>query len=265
MNKKSSLIDLSTASLSRPNSSINIFKNRPYSSKPIYKLTKKKNLRPYSNKPSIKNIPRPLSSINNQNNNISNTNSNYHNKSLSISNNLTNIFSNINNNNNNIYKNYKTKNKFLKSNNNINNSNISSNLFSVIETNTLNFRNILPKSNYNDKVFNKYWESNYKDKKVIPNLKRNSSAIYQNKNPVDRILNGERKLYKFPMIDWSNKTPNSFLTHIGGCEFNLNNNNNNETSNSKNPTRPQSSILMNSQSTTNMNFNKSKMNLKMKK
>ena len=37
--------------------------------------------------------------------------------------------------------------------------------------------------------------------------------------PLDKIMQGERNLYKFPQINWDMKTPNRFLNHVGGINF----------------------------------------------
>ena len=91
----------------------------------------------------------------------------------------------------------------------------------------MDFRTIRQASSYQDKVFNKYWESTQTEPKSIIPFINNSNFnkdFYTNKNyntPLERILKGDRNLYKFPQIDWSNKTPNTFLTNVGGINFNL--------------------------------------------
>ena len=95
----------------------------------------------------------------------------------------------------------------------------------------MDFRTIRPASHYQDKCFNKYWESNsVPSTSIIPKIlaspKTPDNPLANHNlinNPVflDNILGGNRLLYKYPQIDWSNKKPASFLTHVGGSEFNL--------------------------------------------
>ena len=87
----------------------------------------------------------------------------------------------------------------------------------------MDFRTIRPTSHYHDKCFNKYWESTFTEPKcIIPKINNNSSSVQiDNALLVDKITNGNRLLYKYPHINWSNKTPASFLTHVGGGEFNI--------------------------------------------
>jgi hypothetical protein len=104
--------------------------------------------------------------------------------------------------------------------------------------NTMNFRRTRPKSRYQDKIFNRYWESNATEPKTIfdKNKKKiNKLNIETEKDtkeieklpkslnteitPLDKIMQGDRKLYKFPHINWENKNPNRFLNHVGGINF----------------------------------------------
>ena len=119
--------------------------------------------------------------------------------------------------------------------------------------NNMKFRQTRPKSRYNDKIFNRYWESiitepktvfdkNSKKKlnqlnieiekdfeelkfqnRALSKTKQNQSQIPggQRKNitPLERVMKGERNLYKFPQINWNIKTPNNFLNHVGGINF----------------------------------------------
>ena len=121
-------------------------------------------------------------------------------------------------------------------------NNITSNEFHS----NMEFRPIRPKSKYNDKIFNRYWElintepktvfdKNNKKKlnieiaKDFNNIKKaqKKGQNTQKKNlktdntinPVDKIMQGDRKLYKFTQINWDIKTPNRFLNHVGGINF----------------------------------------------
>ena len=101
--------------------------------------------------------------------------------------------------------------------------------------NNMNFRNTRPKSRYQDKIFNRYWESNATESKTIfKNQKTKLNIItgeeeminiQENKNKesivTQKIMKGERNLYKFPHINWDNKVPSKFLNHVGGCNFNF--------------------------------------------
>ena len=85
----------------------------------------------------------------------------------------------------------------------------------------MDFRTIRPTSHYQDKCFNKYWESTATEPKaVIPKISTNMNQGESSK-AIDRIMSGNRLLYKYPQINWTNKTPASFLTHVGGSEFNI--------------------------------------------
>ena len=107
--------------------------------------------------------------------------------------------------------------------------------------NNMNFRRTRPKSRYQDKIFNRYWESNAtepktifsKNKKKINKLnidtEREIKEIKDKKKgkkstnieitPIEKIMQGDRKLYKFPHINWDTKNPNIFLNHVGGINF----------------------------------------------
>ena len=104
--------------------------------------------------------------------------------------------------------------------------------------NNMNFRRTRPKSRYQDKIFNRYWESNSTEPKTIFNknkkkinrlniesekeikdTKKHQKSINTEITAVDKIMQGDRKLYKFPHINWDNKNPNRFLNHVGGINF----------------------------------------------
>ena len=132
----------------------------------------------------------------------------------------------------------------------------------------LDFRSVRPKSRYQDKLFNIYWESNQIQPKTIFHNNKNTinnkiyasrdypdnevDLIIESMSPIDKILSGERKLYKFPQINWSNKIPSNFLTHVGGNEYNIS-----QTTN-KITTRPTSSMGMSNVRNINQNENLSK-------
>ena len=104
--------------------------------------------------------------------------------------------------------------------------------------NNMNFRRTRPKSRYQDKIFNRYWESNSTEPKTIFNknkkkinrlniesekeikdIKKHQKSINTEITAVDKIMQGDRKLYKFPHINWDNKNPSRFLNHVGGINF----------------------------------------------
>ena len=107
--------------------------------------------------------------------------------------------------------------------------------------NNMNFRRTRPKSRYQDKIFNRYWESNatepktifIKNKKKINKLnidtdreipelkeiKKGPNSLNTEITAVDKIMQGDRKLYKFPHINWDTKNPSRFLNHVGGINF----------------------------------------------
>ena len=118
--------------------------------------------------------------------------------------------------------------------------------------NNMKFRETRPKSRYDDKIFNRYWISvitepktvfDKNDKKPLNKLnieiekdfddlkrqtqynkqkqKSNQKALKVNNDitPMDKIMQGDRNLYKFPQINWDLKTPNRFLNHVGGINF----------------------------------------------
>ena len=101
----------------------------------------------------------------------------------------------------------------------------------------LDFRSVGPKSRIQDKVFNSYWEIKLISPKTI--LKKNMyEDTENNKNNVftQKTMQEKMQLYKFPQINWRNKNPNNFLSHIGGNEFNI------SQTMSKNTTRPGSTL-----------------------
>lgn len=106
--------------------------------------------------------------------------------------------------------------------------------------NNMNFRPTRPKSRYQDKIFNRYWESNaiepktifnknkkkinklnieIEDEKEMKGINKPSKLISNEITAIDKIMQGDRKLYKFPHINWNNKAPSSFLNHVGGINF----------------------------------------------
>ena len=112
----------------------------------------------------------------------------------------------------------------------------------------MDFRTIRPSSNYQNSIFNKYWESTAIEPKsaIIPKI-INPPYLQENFSGevtfAERVLNGDRNLYRFPQIDWSHKNPKSFLSHVGGSDFNL------STTDTKFSSRPISSL------TNNKNYN----------
>ena len=88
----------------------------------------------------------------------------------------------------------------------------------------MDFRIIRPNSNYQNSIFNKYQETTAIEPKsvIIPKI-INPPYLQDNYAGevtfAERVLNGNRNLYKFR----TNKNPKSFLTHVGGSDFNLSN------------------------------------------
>ena len=85
----------------------------------------------------------------------------------------------------------------------------------------INFRQIRPSSKYQGKYFNKYWQSTAIQSKIAFRKSFHSNnESNSNISLLDKIISGNRLLYKYPHINWTNKIPSSFLTNIGGNEFN---------------------------------------------
>ena len=114
--------------------------------------------------------------------------------------------------------------------------------------NNMKFRETRPKSRYNDKIFNRYWEMvitepktvfakdskkklnklNIEIEKDFDNLmkqthlqkqKQKQKIINTDITPIEKIMQGDRNLYKFPQINWEIKKPSRFLNHVGGINF----------------------------------------------
>ncbi len=114
--------------------------------------------------------------------------------------------------------------------------------------NNMKFRETRSKSRYNDKIFNRYWESIITEPKTIfdknskkklnklnieiekdfeelahrtqkQKQKQKPARINTEITPIEKIMQGNRNLYKFPQINWDIKTPNRFLNHVGGVNF----------------------------------------------
>ena len=85
---------------------------------------------------------------------------------------------------------------------------------------SLDFRSVRPKSRCQDRIFNPYWELKltspetvFKHKIFLMN--EDEKNIYHEKTMQEKMM-----LYKFPQINWNNKNPSHFLSHVGGNEFN---------------------------------------------
>ena len=109
----------------------------------------------------------------------------------------------------------------------------------------LDFRSVGPKSRIQDKIFNSYWEIKLISPKTIfkKNLYNNDENT-KNHIYIQKTMQEKMQLYKFPQINWRNKNPNDFLSHIGGNEFNM------SQTMSKNTTRPTSTLTALHQQTT---------------
>ena len=103
----------------------------------------------------------------------------------------------------------------------------------------LDFRSVGPKSRISDKIFNSYWELKLISPRTIIKRK-NFDENENNKNDLylQKSMQEKMQLYKYPQINWRNKNPNNFLSHIGGNEFSLSQ----TITMTKNTTRPTSSL-----------------------
>ena len=101
---------------------------------------------------------------------------------------------------------------------------------------SLDFRSVRPKSRCQDRIFNSYWELKQTSPATI--FRNKIFAINENEKNVyvEKTMQEKMQLYKYPQINWGNKNPNNFLSHVGGNEFNI------SQTMSKNTTRPISSI-----------------------
>ena len=86
----------------------------------------------------------------------------------------------------------------------------------------LDFRSVGPKQKVQDKIFNSYWEIKLTspktifDKKIFEKNENDNNNIY-----IEKKMQENMQLYKFPHINWKNKNPSNFLNHIGGNEINM--------------------------------------------
>ena len=101
---------------------------------------------------------------------------------------------------------------------------------------SLDFRYVRPKSKCQDRVFNTYW----KFKQATPQTVFKNRIISINEDEknvyIEKTMQEKMKLYKFPQINWDNKNPSNFLSHVGGNKFNM------SQTMSKITTRPVSSL-----------------------
>ena len=86
---------------------------------------------------------------------------------------------------------------------------------------SLDFRYVRPKSKCQDRVFNTYW----KLKQATPQTVFKNRIISINEDEknvyIEKTMQEKMKLYKFPQINWDNKNPSNFLSHVGGNKFNM--------------------------------------------
>ena len=144
--------------------------------------------------------------------------------------------------------------------------------------NNMKFRETRPKSRYNDKIFNRYWESIITEPKTIfdknskkklnklnieiekdfeelahrtqkQKQKQKPTIINTEITPIEKIMQGNRNLYKFPQINWDIKTPNRFLNHVGGVNFDFSKTTRPDSS------RPNSGLNLLINETNNFGFN----------
>ena len=101
---------------------------------------------------------------------------------------------------------------------------------------SLNFRSVRPKSKCQDRIFNSYWQHKFATPETIFK-KKNLFMNEDEKNVyIEKSMQEKMQLYKFPQINWTNKNPSHFLSHVGGNKFNL------SQTMSKMTTRPVSSL-----------------------
>ena len=86
---------------------------------------------------------------------------------------------------------------------------------------SLDFRSVRPKSRCQDRVFNPYWQLKLASPETI--FRNKIFAINEDEKNVyvEKTMQEKMQLYKFPQINWGNKNPNNFLSHVGGNEFNI--------------------------------------------
>ena len=86
---------------------------------------------------------------------------------------------------------------------------------------SLDFRSVRPKSRCQDRVFNPYWQLKLASPETV--FRNKIFAINEDEKNVyvEKTMQEKMQLYKFPQINWGNKNPNNFLSHVGGNEFNI--------------------------------------------
>ena len=101
---------------------------------------------------------------------------------------------------------------------------------------SLDFRSVRPKSKCQDRVFNAYWQVKF----ATPESIFKKQDFYMNEDEknvyIEKTMQEKMQLYKFPQINWTNKNPSHFLSHVGGNKFNI------SQTMSKITTRPVSSL-----------------------
>ena len=116
---------------------------------------------------------------------------------------------------------------------------------------SLDFRSVRPKSRCQDRIFNTYWQLKLTTPETIFKNKLFLINEDEKNTYVEKTMQEKMQLYKFPQINWTNKNPINFLSHVGGNEFNI------SQTMSKITTRPVSS-LMGLQQNNNQMFKKIK-------
>ena len=86
---------------------------------------------------------------------------------------------------------------------------------------SLDFRSVRPKSRCQDRVFNPYWQIKLTSPETIFKNKIFSMNEDEKNVYIEKTMQEKMQLYKFPQINWGNKNPNNFLSHVGGSEFNV--------------------------------------------
>ena len=101
---------------------------------------------------------------------------------------------------------------------------------------SLDFRRVRPKSKCQDRVFNAYWQVKITTPETIFKKKNNIMNEDEKNVYIEKSMQEKMQLYKFPHINWTNKNPSHFLSHVGGNKFNI------SQTMSKMTTRPVSSL-----------------------
>ena len=81
---------------------------------------------------------------------------------------------------------------------------------------SLDFRSVRPKSRCQDRIFNTYWQLKLTTPETIFKNKLFLINEDEKNTYVEKTMQEKMQLYKFPQINWTNKNPINFLSHVGG-------------------------------------------------